>query len=490
MSKTTINESLTFSQLWLGINFLAYSVFVILSIVTLLGVSQEGPAVLDTTALWTFLYGPVLATFAGLDARRINAAVDLNYDVRIVNSWVWTGTVLAFPVVAFWLYIAHRRQVVSTYPELIEIAEQQKQRGDFGYSEKVSSLWYSVALIVYFVGFYVSLFCLLGGYSITYVLLPWFFAYGPIIGICVLFDAWKVNSSSDDKRLNQTFWPLFAWFFFFTGFWFYFLERRRAVGAYNVNEPRGNSGVERWANGVYDLIKVKLHRVLFKILGVGVQDSANRGSSKQRSSDRPKRPSLDSQIVWALGVFGLDANASKVLVRKRYRELISDYHPDKLGQATEAQRRLVEDKAKEINRAHDLLERYFVGGTKNEVPTLIQEVTQAIEEFSPSTIWNNEAGYQAELYSVLKQRFPEASVDPQKDSSRPDLLIQDIGVEVKGPTDAAELKSLSDECLRYSPHYKNMIFVLFKPEFTELLYKEVTNGISRTYPNVKIIRKA
>jgi hypothetical protein len=169
---------------------------------------------------------------------------------------------------------------------------------------------------------------------------------------------------------------------------------------------------------------------------------------------------------------------------------MSDYHPDRLGQATDAQRKLVEEKTKEINRAHDILERYFVGGTRSEALTLFERLVRATEEFTPSTNWINESGYQAELYSVLKQSFPEISVNPQKDSSTPDLVIEDIGIEVKGPTDGGELRTLPDECLRYSPHYQSLIFVLFKPEFTELLYEEICDGISRTYSNIKIIRKA
>ena len=291
--------------------------------------------------------------------------------------------------------------------------------------------------------------------------------------------------------MNQTFWALFVWLFSFFGFWFYFLERRSTIRTYSENERKDRPKVEQWSARLYDLVKVDLNRIFFRIRQATGERETYRGeSSKQRASGGRKKSTLDSQIIWALGVFGLDSDASKDLVRKKYRELMNDYHPDRLGQATDAQRKLVEEKAKEINRAHDLLERYFVGGTRSATATLFERLVRAIEEFTPSTVWNNESGYHAELYSVLKQRFPELSVDSQKDSSRPDLVIQDIGIEVKGPTDGGELKTLPDECLRYSPHYQNLIFVLFKPEFTELLYKEICDGISRTYPNVKIIRKA
>ncbi|HYB02841.1 MAG TPA: J domain-containing protein, partial [Nitrososphaerales archaeon] len=315
----------------------------------------------------------------------------------------------------------------------------------------------------------------------------WVFVCGPIIGLFVLLDAWKINLVSENKHLNQTFWALFVWLTSFFGFWIYFLERRSTTRVYNRREDRPK--VAHWSSRFYDLLKVSLNRVFFRFRQTTREGTYRDESSKQRTSGERKKSTLDSQIIWAQGVFGLDSDSSKELVRKKYRELMNDYHPDKLGQATDAQRKLVEDKTKEINRAHDILERYFVGGTRSEAPTLFDRVVKGIEEFTPSTVWKNESGYQAELYTVLKKDFPELTVDAQKDSSRSDLVIQDIGIEVKGPTGGGELQILPDECLRYSPHYQNLIFVLFEPEFTELLYKEISDGITRTYPNVKIIRK-
>lgn len=490
LSTTIIDEPVAFSQLWIRVSCLSYSLFVICSIATLIEVTRISFAILDTTALWTFLFGPILAGFAALDANSINGMTDVVFHIEVIKPWEWARTVLAFSLVTFWIYVARRTEYVSNYVELIEKAELEKESEEFEDAQRVSSAWYPAAVIIYVVGFYVSLFTLLGGFPITYVVLPWFFLYGPVIGVCVLFDSLKINSASKDRHLNDKFWFLFTWLFYFLGFWFYFLERgRAAVGDYKEDGRTPEAG--RWGVKLYDLTKVKLHRLLFRMVhAAGKPGPRRRGPSRQRNSDRPKRPSLDSQIAWALGVFGLDSEASKALVRRRYHELMSDYHPDKLGQATGAQRRLVEDKAKEINRAHDLLERYFTGGTKYGEPTALQEVTRVIEQFTPSTIWNNEEGYQAELYSVLKQRFPDVSVDPRKDSTRPDILLRNIGIEVKGPTGAGELKILPDECLRYSPHYKHLIFVLFNPEFTELFYKEITEGIGRNYHNVRIIRKA
>ncbi len=491
MARTTINEPVRFAERWIRSGFLAYSIFVLTSIIYVLGEGDTGAAAFEAVAVWTFLFGPILAGLAFIDARKINVAIDLSYNVQIIKAWVWVATILAFSPVTFWIYVIQRRHVTSDYPAHIMREQKEKVRNEFGYSVKVSSLWYPAAIVTYFIAFYISLFYLLGGYSITYAVVPWIFIYGPLIGLFVLLDAWKVNAVSKDRHLNQTFWALFVWLFSFFGFWFYFLERRSTIRTYSENERKDRPKVEQWSARLYDLVKVSLNRIFFRIRQATGERETYRGeSSKQRASGGRKKSTLDSQIIWALGVFGLDSDASKDLVRKKYRELMNDYHPDRLGQATDAQRKLVEEKAKEINRAHDLLERYFVGGTRSATATLFESLVRAIEEFTPSTVWNNESGYHAELYSVLKQRFPELSVDSQKDSSRPDLVIQDIGIEVKGPTDGGELKTLPDECLRYSPHYQNLIFVLFKPEFTELLYKEICDGISRTYPNVKIIRKA
>jgi hypothetical protein len=59
-------------------------------------------------------------------------------------------------------------------------------------------------------------------------------------------------------------------------------------------------------------------------------------------------------------VLGLQPGAGKEIVEAVYRELVKQYHPDRLPPgATDAMRKLVDDKMKEINQAYQQLESQF-----------------------------------------------------------------------------------------------------------------------------------
>ncbi|MGH2640057.1 MAG: J domain-containing protein, partial [Rhabdochlamydiaceae bacterium] len=182
----------------------------------------------------------------------------------------------------------------------------------------------------------------------------------------------------------------------------------------------------------------------------------------------------------------LKAPVTKDVLRARFLELMKDYHPDTLGQATQAQRSLIEEKTKEINRAYEILQRII---SVQEAATVFSKIVSTIVAFTPSFKWPNESGYQAELLSYLKQSFPDAVVEPQSGASRPDIAIQDIAIEVKGPTDNQALNTVTTKCLKYCHHYSKLIIVLFQPMFSERNYEEIQRGVNQYFPNVRIIRK-
>ena len=117
-------------------------------------------------------------------------------------------------------------------------------------------------------------------------------------------------------------------------------------------------------------------------------------------------------------------------------------------------------------------------------------VENAIRSFTPSRRWQYERQYQYELYNWLKRDFPyTVGYEVQTESSRPDLVIRDIAIEIKGPTSNRELDTLTTKFLKYSNHYPYFFIVLFDCKFTERHYNDIYNGIRKHCPNVKIIRK-
>lgn len=68
-------------------------------------------------------------------------------------------------------------------------------------------------------------------------------------------------------------------------------------------------------------------------------------------------------------------------------------------------------------------------------------------------------------------------------------MIEEIAIEVKGPTDDQALNTLTAKCLKYSQDFGKLIIVLFRPEFSERNYAEIKERITRVFPNVRVIRK-
>lgn len=119
----------------------------------------------------------------------------------------------------------------------------------------------------------------------------------------------------------------------------------------------------------------------------------------------------------------------------------------------------------------------------------INRVTSEIKNFSPARKYGNEFPYQVELVGYLKNKFPEADIEQQRGSSRPDIVIGDVAIEVKGPTRTGDLQTIADKCMRYAQHFGEIIIVLFEVEVYEPRYEEWVRGIKHTFPKVEIIRR-
>lgn len=121
---------------------------------------------------------------------------------------------------------------------------------------------------------------------------------------------------------------------------------------------------------------------------------------------------------------------------------------------------------------------------------LMDEVISVIRTFKPFKRYNSEYPYQIELGQFLKQKFPMTEIEKQKGSSRPDIIVGDVAIEVKGPTYKEGLDSILSKCVRYPNHYKGgLIVVLFTPRVTYRYYDDWLAGMKRTFPEVVVIKK-
>jgi hypothetical protein len=121
--------------------------------------------------------------------------------------------------------------------------------------------------------------------------------------------------------------------------------------------------------------------------------------------------------------------------------------------------------------------------------TLIFNIIKSIKSFEPQKAWGNEDAYHKELLGWLKHEFPNVQYELQTGSSRPDLVIEKIAIEIKGPTTDNSLNTLATKILKYSHHYNEIVIVLFETSFSEKNYQEILNGIEKSYSHVHVIRK-
>lgn len=122
--------------------------------------------------------------------------------------------------------------------------------------------------------------------------------------------------------------------------------------------------------------------------------------------------------------------------------------------------------------------------------SLEHRVVQAIKEFEPARKLRDEYVYENSLYSWLKSQFPKIKVQVQRGSSRPDIAIENIAIEIKGPTHRTDqLDSVLGKLLRYPQHFEKIIVVLFDVTVSDSYYDEWLEGLKKKFPEVEVIRK-
>ncbi|MEM3594603.1 MAG: hypothetical protein QXS27_07720 [Candidatus Jordarchaeaceae archaeon] len=126
---------------------------------------------------------------------------------------------------------------------------------------------------------------------------------------------------------------------------------------------------------------------------------------------------------------------------------------------------------------------------KKTLPENVKRVVEALESFKPLRSYRNEDRYRMELVGWLKGKDLGADIEIQKGYSRPDIVINNIAIEVKGPTGKEELKTIADKCSRYTLHFDQLIVVLFEVEVDDGYYNEWYRAMQKRFPDVIIIRK-
>jgi len=124
-----------------------------------------------------------------------------------------------------------------------------------------------------------------------------------------------------------------------------------------------------------------------------------------------------------------------------------------------------------------------------EKEKLINQVINEIDSYIPSRKHKFELPYQSELYGFLKAKFSNIDIEKQKGSSRPDIVVEDVAIEIKGPTRHKDLDTIASKCMRYYKHFSELVIVLFDVQVNERYYNEWYERLIDTFPKVRVIKK-
>jgi len=95
-------------------------------------------------------------------------------------------------------------------------------------------------------------------------------------------------------------------------------------------------------------------------LGVGDYDHQTIFAKYRRYRQREQAAASNREARY-YAVLGLDEGADFAAIKRAYRQLSLQYHPDKVRHLGEEFRRVAEEKMKEINEAYDYFKRKFAG---------------------------------------------------------------------------------------------------------------------------------
>ena len=134
----------------------------------------------------------------------------------------------------------------------------------------------------------------------------------------------------------------------------------------------------------------------------------------------------------------------------------------------------------------------FTEQDEDQARTLLIDIQKAIQKYTPQRRYYQEILYQDTLAAHLKAKLPERDVkiEKQRGSSRPDIIVDNVAIEIKGPTTQQSIDTIASKCMRYKMHFPGgLIVVLFDVQVNDYYYDEWLKALKSTHPDVIVIKK-
>ena len=126
---------------------------------------------------------------------------------------------------------------------------------------------------------------------------------------------------------------------------------------------------------------------------------------------------------------------------------------------------------------------------QNNYDEMLTEIERTIHKFKPFRRYEREYAYQDTLAAFLKSQYPNTKIEESRGSTRPDIFVNGIAIEVKGPTYVKDLQTIADKCLRYTQYFpQGLICTLFDVKVSKKFYDDWLKGMKMNFPDVRIVR--
>ncbi len=119
----------------------------------------------------------------------------------------------------------------------------------------------------------------------------------------------------------------------------------------------------------------------------------------------------------------------------------------------------------------------------SHIPDFIRDLENKISLYKPLRYHSKEEPYQMELAWFLRSHFKTLDIEVSKNDSRPDIVIDNVAIEIKWPTNKWELRTIPDKIIRYLKDWDYLFIVLFKVEVDRDYYEEWVRDIYNTFEN-------
>ena len=108
--------------------------------------------------------------------------------------------------------------------------------------------------------------------------------------------------------------------------------------------------------------------------------------------------------------------------------------------------------------------------------SLVDKIVHEIESYRHPRKELTEYPYHVGLHGWLNHSFPKIGFELKKGSARPDIVVGNFAIEIKGPTHHKDLQTIADKINRYLQNFDKIIIVLFDIQVSETLLDDFLKG--------------